>query len=85
MYLPLRVSVFMKLAPRGGTMNRFKMAFAVLAVLVILAAPAYAQSTSRGCHAAVPSLSASSRPAASVDLLQTAAKFSETLYAERQP
>lgn len=65
-------------------MNKFKMAFALLAVLVILAAPAYAQPASFRVHAAAWSLADCSCPMVLLERLETAAEFSETLYVEGQ-
>ena len=65
-------------------MNKFKMAFALLAVLVILAAPAYAQPAAFGDRAAVSTPYDGSRPLVSVEQKQFAAELGESLYAERQ-
>lgn len=65
-------------------MNKFKTAFAVLAVLVILAAPAYATPVMTGGNAGLSSPQAGARHSSFVEGTEFAAKFGETLYAERQ-
>lgn len=68
-------------------MNKFKMAFALLAVLVILAAPAYASPhspQSAGAAGTVSSLRQHFCFPASTLRMKQAADFSEMLYAEQQ-
>lgn len=61
-------------------MNKFKTAFALLAVLVILAAPAYAQPAPN--HDTT--LQTEFRDGVSAGNTKATAIFSESLYAERQ-
>lgn len=61
-------------------MNKFKTAFALLAVLVILAAPAYA-AHGPNPHTALQNESRDHVPAGNT---KATANFSKSLYAERQ-